>query len=74
MHKKYLKNRYVEIFKSEKEEFNSAKHTNKGCNTEAKKLDISDIVNEKNGIIRGRGLPFDCSFDDIKNFFKGFKL
>ena len=31
-------------------------------------------VNERNGILRVRGLPFHCSFSDIYAFFAKYKL
>jgi RNA recognition motif-containing protein len=35
---------------------------------------VDDICSKDNGFLKARGLPFDCTLQEIKDFFKGFEL
>jgi len=72
MHRKYLGKRYVEVFHSEKEEFQSA--ANQSGKSKGPTAKLTDIATEENGVVKARGLPYDSTFDQIKEFFKEFKL
>lgn len=72
-----LGNRYIEIFETNENEFNRAKSSQF---PEKRELLVetnqnwNHLINEEVGIIRMRGLPYSCTEEDIKEFFRGFSL
>ena len=72
-----LGNRYIEVFETNENEFAKAKGSQFPEKRE-RNVEVnpswSHLVQENTGILRVRGLPFSCTEQDIRDFFKGFNI
>uniref|UniRef100_A0A8R1I4I5 RRM domain-containing protein n=1 Tax=Caenorhabditis japonica TaxID=281687 RepID=A0A8R1I4I5_CAEJA len=65
-HRNFLLSRYIEVYKASLDEF---LHVATGSSTEAMEFVSANAV-----IVRMRGLPYDCTDVQIRNFFEPLKL
>ncbi|EGT52376.1 hypothetical protein CAEBREN_32196, partial [Caenorhabditis brenneri] len=65
-HRNFLLSRYIEVYKAGLDEF---MHVATGSSTEAMEFVSANAV-----IVRMRGLPYDCSDNQIRAFFEPLKL
>lgn len=72
-----LGNRYIEIFETNESEFNKAKSSQFPEKRELRvetTSNLAPLISDEVGIIRMRGLPYSCTEEDIKEFFRGFNI
>ncbi|KAL4479869.1 hypothetical protein ABPG74_020385 [Tetrahymena malaccensis] len=76
-----VEGRFVEIFETTENEFNRAKISQfpekRNQDDELPnetQFDLNKIVTEGAGVVRIRGLPYSCTEEDIKKFFKGLTI
>ena len=76
-----VEGRFVEIFETTENEFNRAKISQfpekRSADDDVPSesfFDLNKIVTEGAGVVRIRGLPYSCTEEDIKKFFKGLAI
>lgn len=77
-----IEGRFVEIFETTENEFSRAKISQfpekRGNGTDdipiEGTLDLNKVLSEGAGVVRIRGLPYSCTEEDIKKFFKGLSV
>ena len=72
-----LGSRYIEVFETNENEMAKAKASQFPEKREMKIEEDpawSHLLAESNGIVKMRGLPYSCTEEDIREFFKGFPI
>lgn len=72
-----LGNRYIEVFETNENEMNKAKVSQYPEKREMKiatNPSWNHLLREGTGIIKMRGLPYSCTEEDIREFFRGFQI
>ncbi len=72
-----LGNRYIEIFETNENEMSKAKLSQNPEKREIRQLYDSNwasLLKDGIGILKMRGLPFSCTEEDIRTFFKDYRI
>lgn len=74
-----MEKRFIEVFETNENEFNNARMSQFADKRDSKLIeeegkDFDNIIKEGAGIVRIKGLPYNCTEEDIRKFFKGLSI
>lgn len=72
--KKSIGHRYIEVFKVRRVEMDWVLKRIKPSIDQGSGYDKKDMISDCDTFVRLRGLPFECTKEDIVNFFEGTTL